>query len=986
MQSSLYCALPSFKSTLLVVLDNKQAQEALQVWRFFKPQIPIFVLPELRAYYLDDMRAFNTELKELLSVLGCFYQSKETNPQTRLIAPLSALLHPLPKPLLLQSFKIECLESYSLAELKERLYYYGYDFVDIIELPGEASFRGDIVDIFIPGQTKPHRISFLGQDCEDIRTFDLITQLSDSELLECLKITPALFSLSQENHALLQTRIEKLESSALVKDIESLGFWVLEDFGIDFLQHYSATLSQEAHLEAKEIFELDPATNLKHALNLPVLQTPPNCQDIQIHLNQLDTFLQLNAHKRVTLLAKNMDLIPTHHLSAPFKSVVSDCVLHFSTPDVIFFSLHSYPQKHAFLRSKLILDELSPGDFVVHENYGVGLFKGLVQQSIFGSVRDFIALEYQNEDKLLLPVENLHLVERYIANNFPVLDKLGKSSFIKLKAKVRAEILEMASQIINLAAKRYLLEGEKINTDSAKLKAFKQACGFSLTPDQESSITAILEDLAQGRVMDRLLSGDVGFGKTEVAMHAIYAIFLSGKQSAMFVPTTLLCAQHFNTLQARLEPFNLKVAKLDRFSKDKKEVLKGIKEGHISVVVGTHALLGAKFKNLGLVVVDEEHKFGVKQKEAIKVLSHQVHSLSMSATPIPRTLSMALSKIKGVSTLTTPPANREPSRTFVKEKTNPLLKEIILRELRRKGQVFYIHNHIESMPRVKQKLLELLPNLRVEILHSKTPAKEVEQIMINFAQGHFEVLLCTSIVESGIHLPNANTIIIEQADRFGLADLHQLRGRVGRGNKEGFCYYLIEDKNTLGEQASKRLLALEKNSYLGSGASIAMHDLEIRGGGNFLGANQSGHIKGIGYKLYTKMLEEAISQESGEIQESFSVDLKLQVSGFLSPDLIRSDSLRLELYRRLSLCLDLTSVATIQSEIHARFGALDLMTTQFLQIIRIKILANQLKIYKISQYGQNITLFFKEKQKPLQAPSKDDASVLQTILTALQTL
>ncbi|WP_163555902.1 transcription-repair coupling factor [Helicobacter suis] len=986
MQSSLYCALPSFKSTLLVVLDNKQAQEALQVWRFFKPQIPIFVLPELRAYYLDDMRAFNTELKELLSVLGCFYQSKETNPQTRLIAPLSALLHPLPKPLLLQSFKIECLESYSLAELKERLYYYGYDFVDIIELPGEASFRGDIVDIFIPGQIKPHRISFLGQDCEDIRTFDPITQLSDSELLECLKITPALFSLSQENHALLQTRIEKLESSALVKDIESLGFWVLEDFGIDFLQHYSATLSQEAHLEAKEIFELNPATNLKHALNLPVLQTPPNCQDIQIHLNQLDTFLQLNAHKRVTLLAKNMDLIPTHHLSAPFKSVVSDCVLHFSTPDVIFFSLHSYPQKHAFLRSKLILDELSPGDFVVHENYGVGLFKGLVQQSIFGSVRDFIALEYQNEDKLLLPVENLHLVERYIANNFPVLDKLGKSSFIKLKAKVRAEILEMASQIINLAAKRYLLEGEKINTDSAKLKAFKQACGFTLTPDQESSITAILEDLAQGRVMDRLLSGDVGFGKTEVAMHAIYAIFLSGKQSAMFVPTTLLCAQHFNTLQARLEPFNLKVAKLDRFSKNKKEVLEGIKEGHISVVVGTHALLGAKFKNLGLVVVDEEHKFGVKQKEAIKVLSHQVHSLSMSATPIPRTLSMALSKIKGVSTLTTPPANREPSRTFVKEKTNPLLKEIILRELRRKGQVFYIHNHIESMPKVKQKLLELLPNLRVEILHSKTPAKEVEQIMINFAQGHFEVLLCTSIVESGIHLPNANTIIIEQADRFGLADLHQLRGRVGRGNKEGFCYYLIEDKNTLGEQASKRLLALEKNSYLGSGASIAMHDLEIRGGGNFLGANQSGHIKGIGYKLYTKMLEEAISQESGEIQESFSVDLKLQVSGFLSPDLIRSDSLRLELYRRLSLCLDLTSVATIQSEIHARFGALDLMTTQFLQIIRIKILANQLKIHKISQYGQNITLFFKEKQKPLQAPSKDDASVLQTILTALQTL
>ncbi|WP_199767522.1 transcription-repair coupling factor [Helicobacter ailurogastricus] len=978
-QASLYSALGGFKSTILATKDSQEALEALQVWRFFSPHTPVFVLPELRAHYLDDMRAFSTELKELLSTLGRFYTSLKGDPNTKLLAPLSALLNPLPSPQLLQSFSIACLESYSLADLQEKLRLYGYDFVDLIELPGEASFRGDIVDIFIPGQSKPHRLSFLGQDCEDIRTFDPHTQLSDPSLIEQIEIIPALFSLDKATHDILQGRIEKLNAPVFLPDLASLGFWVLEDLGRDFLKHYGVVLSAGAHEQAQEWLSLEPSPSLKQALSLATLPTPAHCQDVQKPAN-LQDFLELNAAKKTTLIAKNADFLPL--LNAPFTSAISDCVLHFSTPTQLFLSLHSYDPPKSHQSSKLMLNELSCGDFVVHENYGIGLFKGLVQQSVLGSVRDFIAIEYQNTDRLLLPVENLHLIERYIANqDMPLLDKLGKGSFAKIKDKVRTKILEMSAQIIALAAKRSLLKSPLMPLDAQKMQAFKEACGFALTSDQEQSIAAILQDFTSDQVMDRLLNGDVGFGKTEVAMHAIYAIFLSGKQSALFVPTTLLCTQHFATLKRRLEPFGLKVARLDRFSKDKKAILEGLQKGLISVVVGTHALLEASFKELGLVVVDEEHKFGVKQKEAIKALSTQVHCLSMSATPIPRTLSMALSKLKGVSTLSTPPSIRRPSRTFVKEKTDALLKEVILRELRRRGQVFYIHNHIESIPRVQAALLTLLPHLRVQILHSKVPALQAEQALLDFAKGDYDVLLCTSIVESGLHLPNANTIIIDNADNFGLADLHQLRGRVGRGHKEGFCYFLVPDTKSLSVEAKKRLCALEKNAYLGSGASIAMHDLQIRGGGNFLGADQSGHIKSIGYGLYTKMLEEAICGRTQEV----GVDLNLSVSAFLSPKLIASDSLRLELYRRLSFCQDLASVQEIQAEMKDRFGTLDAMSTQFLQIIRVKILANRLNISKISQYGQNITLFMQGDQNVLlKAPSKDDENILQTLLSHLQ--
>ncbi|WP_205588361.1 DEAD/DEAH box helicase [Helicobacter vulpis] len=981
-QASLYSALlKGLESTILLVQDEAQARQALQVARFFAPQKALFIFPELRAHYLDDMRAFYAELSALLSQLRLFYQAQARAQECLLIAPLSALIYPLPKPFLCQHFQIQALEACPLEALQERLRAYGYEFVDMVELPGEVSVRGDIVDIFIPGSSKPHRLSFFGEECEDIKTFELATQLSDSELLERLEIPPALFSLTLEQHAMLLERLIQLKTDSLVPDIASLGFWALQDWGGYLWEEYPTLLSAEAYQEAQEYANLEHIPQLEKILALPQLKHPPGCQDLRLPLKDLGDFCALHPQHQITLLHRAYDSLPP--LESHVRSCISDCVLHFSTPTHIFISLHTYPKPPKAKPLNFALSELSSGDFVVHEEYGVGIFQGLVQQSVLGSVRDFIALEYQNQDRLFVPVENLHLLERYIAPNTPTLDKLGKGSFSKIKAKMRAELLSLAGDIIHAHANRMLLEGVRIAPHPAQLKAFHNARPFKLTEDQTRAIEEVLGDLASAQVMDRLLNGDVGFGKTEVALVAIYALALAKYQSALFVPTTLLSTQHFATLQARLSPFNITIAKLDRFSKDKKRVLQGLQEGGIDVVVGTHALLEASFKNLGLVVVDEEHKFGVKQKEAIKALSQNVHLLSMSATPIPRTLSMALARIKDISYLATPPESKPPVRTFVKEKTPGLLKEIILRELRRKGQVFYIYNHIQSMPIVQKMLQDLLPALSVQTLHSKTPPAQAQTLILEFAKGEFELLLCTSIVESGIHLPNANTIIVDNANSFGLADLHQLRGRVGRGAHEGFCYFLVEDKQALSPSATKRLLALEKNAHLGSGAHIALHDLEIRGGGNLLGSHQSGHIKSIGYALYARMLEDALQEQSASAAQRSSVELKLAVSGFLDAKLITSDALRLELYRRLSHCQEVEQVLEIEREIQDRFGALDRMSAQFLAIMRVKILANKLQIPKITHHQQHITLHLPQPVY-LQAPSKDDPQVLETLLGYLE--
>ncbi len=989
-QSSLYKALnKGFDYQILACKDFKESQLAKEVISYFKPNIKAVLFPEFRAKKNDDLRSFFEEFLQLLGGLREFYQALEKKQEAIIIAPISALLHPLPKKELLESFKITLLEKYNLKDLKDKLFYYGYEILELVEMEGEASFRGDIVDIYAPN-SKAYRLSFFDTECESIKEFDPTTQMSLKEDLLEIEIPPTLFSLNEPSYKDLKTKVEQSPLNSFSKDLTSFGLWFLGEKASDLLHAYKSIISPKALEEIQELASLNELDSERFKF-LKVLENPQGYEDLEIHAHALESFIALHSNHKITLLAPNKTILD-NAISALEKSsiecVIAPFVLNFKTPDGIFISLNSFERKKKRQKSKLALNELNAGEWVVHDDYGVGVFSQLVQHSVLGSKRDFLEIAYLGEDKLLLPVENLHLIARYVAqsDSVPVKDRLGKGSFLKLKAKVRTKLLEIASKIIELAAERNLILGKKMDTHLAELEIFKSHAGFEYTSDQEKAIAEISKDLSSHRVMDRLLSGDVGFGKTEVAMHAIFCAFLNGFQSALVVPTTLLAHQHFETLRARFENFGVKVARLDRYASEKNKLLKAVESGLVDVLVGTHAILGAKFKNLGLVVVDEEHKFGVKQKEALKELSKSVHFLSMSATPIPRTLNMALSQIKGISSLKTPPTDRKPSRTFLKEKNDELLKEIIYRELRRNGQIFYIHNHIASISKVKTKLEDLIPKLKIAILHSQINASESEEIMLEFAKGSYQVLLCTSIVESGIHLPNANTIIIDNAQNFGLADLHQLRGRVGRGKKEGFCYFLIEDQKNLNEQALKRLLALEKNSYLGSGESIAYHDLEIRGGGNLLGQDQSGHIKNIGYALYTRMLEDAIYELSGGKKRlEKSVEIQLSVSAFLNPELIASDSLRLDLYRRLSLCENVDEVGQIHEEIEDRFGKIDDLSVQFLQIITLKILANQLGIIKLSNFNQNITITYSdEKKESLKAPSKDDNDILETLLKHLR--
>lgn len=1008
MQSNVYAFLKAhseefkadFKNGLVILTkDKSSALLCADVAKFL--EFEAFVLPDFRAVFGDDLRSYQQELGEIFAVLRDFYACKKSK---ILFSPFSTLLFSMPNEESLQGFNIEVGEALKLKSFQETLLRLGYEFVDLVELGGEVSVRGEIIDIFMLNHNQPYRITLFGEEVESVRKFDVQSQLCVKEELESLEVLPAFLKLDVQNFAQLELAIEELLKDSnlqisAMNNVLSYGFWCLEKLGItrDFLQDYPFVVLPDVKEAAEELlgFKEHKEQNLQTILKAKVIEASMQYQDFNYHFSTLQDFLALHHRKHITILAKTQSQLRQANitLDSPYTFKLGvDYAVNILGKEHLILSLNVPQKQKKHSQSKILLDELNVGDYVVHCDYGIAIFSGITQANIFGAMRDFIVLRYLGEDKLLLPVENLDRIDRYVADGggIPLLDKLGKGSFAKLKEKVKEKLFVIANAIVALAAKRELIDGVVCDVQREEILLFQNKSGFHYTQDQIQAISEIFKDLSSGRVMDRLLSGDVGFGKTEVAMNAMFVAFLSGLQSAMIVPTTLLAYQHFNTLKERFAPFGFKLARLDRYvsAKEKKQILNDLKNGALNAVVGTHILLNAEFKNLALIVVDEEHKFGVKQKEGIKNLSQNTHLLSMSATPIPRTLNMALSHIKGLSELKTPPSERQATRTFIKHFDDTFLKEVIMREMRRGGQVFYLHNHIASIAQKKQEILRIMPTLKIAILHSQIPAQEAEDIVLEFAKGAYDVLLCTSIVESGIHLPNANTIIVENANCFGIADLHQLRGRVGRGSKEGFCYLLVEDFNAITEDAKKRLLALEKNSFLGSGGALAYHDLEIRGGGNLLGEAQSGHIKNIGYSLYLRMLEDAIFTLSGNVaQKEANVEVKLSVTAFLNAELIESERLRLEIYRRLSKCKEEKVVFAIEGEIEERFGRLDIYTRQFLDLIRIKIIARSCGIASIMNYQQNITFTsFDGDKTSIKASSKDEDDVLKAVFEYLEKL
>lgn len=975
MQANFFEYLQGSNIAQLVLCEDDKESFLLSQVALFKG-LKTFVLPDFRAEFGDDLRAFSKELFELCKVLNAYHKEKDTK---ILISPLSTILKKLPGQKHLKSYNLSKKNAFDLSEFKNELIKLGYEFVDMVQDKGEVSIRGEIIDIFCINEELPTRVLLFGDELESIRKFDPMNQKSFPKEYEELEICPFLTYFSEENYEDFKDKLENFNSDVLVNDINSLGFWCIDDF-CDYLELDFISIKK---------FNQEEWDKDLSKINAKIISQASVYKDLKSSYNK--DFFSLHQNKKIIILAKNealfkaLDLENTQNIS--FQK--SDLILNLISNQELIISLNHKEKQKYKRKANLIIDELKIGDFIVHEDYGVGKFLGLEMISISGAKKEFVAIEYQNSDKLLLPVENLYMIDKYLgaSGGIPLLDRLGKMTFIRLKERLKTKLLAIASEIVIMAAKRALIKPKEIKIDYADQAYFVSKAGFSYTQDQNKACEEILNDFENGKVMDRLLSGDVGFGKTEVAMNAIYPVVKSGFCAFFFAPTTLLSHQHYKSLKKRFEPFDIEVFKLDRFTstKEKKTLMLNLEQNKPCVVIGTHALLNVECENLALVIIDEEHKFGVKQKEKLKELTQNSHLLSMSATPIPRSLNQALSSIKSYSVLQTPPEDRLDVRTFVKENDDALLKEAITRELRRGGQIFYIHNHIASIEQCKKHLLDLFKNLRILILHSKIDAKIQEEEMLKFENKEYDLLLSTSIVESGIDLPNANTMIVERSDRFGMADLHQLRGRVGRSDRQGYCYFLVENKEELTQDALKRLISLESNSYLGAGSVLAYHDLEIRGGGNLLGIDQSGHIEQIGLSLYLKMLEDELNAlTKKESFEEKKIDLKLTINAFLNSELINEDRLRLELYRRLSKCKNIDEVYEIEGEIEDRFGKLDLYTKQFLMLIIIKILALG-KFKTISNFEQNIQFVkINDEKEFIKARSKDDDDIIEAVLTYLR--
>jgi transcription-repair coupling factor (superfamily II helicase) len=600
--------------------------------------------------------------------------------------------------------------------------------------------------------------------------------------------------------------------------------------------------------------------------------------------------------------------------------------------------------------------QLQPGDFLVHADHGIGLYRGLDLLRTGAGTQELLCIEYAGGDKLFLPVHRLNLVARYAAFEgvTPKLDRLGGESWRKAKGRVRKSLRNMASELLSMHAARELAPGFAFGPRDAYFEEFEGAFAFEETPDQSAAIEDVLADMQRPRPMDRLVCGDVGYGKTEVAIRAAFRAAMDGKQVAVLTPTTILCEQHFETFEQRFDGYPIRVEMLSRFRspKETKAVLEGLATGQVDVVVATHRILGrnVRFHDLGLLVVDEEQRFGVAHKERIKQLKRTVDVLTLTATPIPRTLQMAFTGLRDLSVIDTPPVDRLAIRTQIARRSDSLIREAILREVRRGGQVYFVHNRVASIGSVAETLARVVPEVKVIVAHGQMKESELEDRMHAFVHGEAEVLLCTTIVESGLDIPRANTILIDRADTLGLAQLYQLRGRVGRSNRRAYAYFLIPAQlGSLRGDAQRRLEAIQDLTELGSGFRLANMDLEIRGAGDLLGSGQSGNLRAVGYETYMEMLEETIEELRGQVPEaSVDPEIRLPVTARLPDDYVPEVGQRLALYKRLSSARDGHDVDRIRDEILDRYGAMPTDAENLLQVIRLKILARRLGIASLT--------------------------------------
>ena len=884
-------------------------------------------------------------------------------------------------------FRLKNGQDAGYEKLKQFLVANSFELREFVEDEGEFSVRGSIIDVFPCGAREPLRIEFFGDTVTSLRIFDINSQLS-GKTVQAADLT-ASFADETLNAAGTETTIlDYLNPSTLIIIDDTAEFESQEHYG-DLLAALSRFRCISIMPFSSSAIDFGAVAQKKMNANFRILANLLQQESAQHRKPLFATSSRREIAELTDFLAEeitnsgNSDLLEASWVPINLHTGFIFGDLDLYTESDIFGKLHTHKaHRKRKIRGVSLKDlqKLKVGDYVVHEDYGVGIFKSLETITVGNSEQESVLVEYAGGDQLFVNLQNINLLSKYTASesSLPSLSKLGSSKWAAKKEKVRKQIRDIAINLIKVYAQRKMQPGFAFAHDSIFMREFESSFIFDETPDQLRAINEVKKDMQEPHPMDRLICGDAGFGKTEIAMRSAFKAVESQKQVAVLTPTTILAHQHAESFTRRFENFPISIAVLSRFvtRKEQQEILKKIERGQIDIVIGTHRLVSKDvlFKNLGLLVIDEEQHFGVEVKEKLREQFPGVDTLTMSATPIPRTLQFSMLGARDLSIVSTPPKNRQPVETVITDYDPALIQSAILREIKREGQVFFLHNRISALEDILQTLRELVPSARIVFAHGQLPARELEKIMMDFMQKEVDVLISTTIIGSGLDISNANTIIINRADMFGLSDLYQLRGRVGRSERKAYCYLVTPPLKTLKKDAMQRLAVIESFTELGSGFNIALRDLDIRGAGNLLGAEQSGYIHELGFDLYQKMLEETVAElKSTEFSHMFSeegskaarqqkpCDL-LFFFGALIPDYyITAIHERFAFYDKISKVPSENHVDTITTEFRDRFGALPEEVSNLLLLTKLKLTGTALGLEKIDIQPQSTTLFLPDQ-------------------------
>ena len=985
---------------VFVVQNDMEVEDVINDLTFFCKK-DVYFFPEENLIFSSSVKSKDIYIKR-----AEIFEKLLNGVKPNIVITTGVLLNTFPK---LNTYKdsvilIENGKEYNIDELSKSLVECGYERSDMVEGVGQFAVRGGILDIFSPTSKNPVRIEFFDDEVDSIRTFDIMSQRT-IEQCDSTKIFPVKSDSDDKQQVsfleyLSEDYLVFLEEPQRILDkIDTFLFEYQEKLDKDGKENLPEKVFSHEEIfnmlfKRKAVFLATLETRLKefsavtkHFLlsreiagfgnsfeNLCNMFKEWQGQGYRVILlsgtetkgrNVCD---ELNKENINAIYSDTLERLPNRGSIYVIKGNLSG---GFEYPDakvavVSDNDLFGVDKKKKVAKKKGVpikVDELKVGDYVVHEKHGIGIYLGIETLKAADVIKDYVKISYAKEDMLYIPINQLDSITKYIGadGKVPRISRMGGQDWAKVKAKVRSGLKDVADNLVKLYAKREMAKGFAFSKDTVWQSQFEDAFMYEETEDQLRCIDEIKRDMERARPMDRLLCGDVGYGKTEVAIRAAFKAVMDGKQVAYLAPTTVLASQHYHSFIKRMKDFPVKVQVISRLrsAKEQREILKQLKAGYIDVLIGTHRLIQKDviFKDLGLLIIDEEQKFGVMDKEKIKMMKENVDVLTLTATPIPRTLHMSMVGVKDVSVIYEPPSDRNPVQTYVFEYDRNIVREAIVRELERKGQVYYLYNKVEDIERVANKIVEDVPWARVAYAHGKMQPSELEDIMMHFSEGEIDVLICTTIIDTGVDIPNVNTIIMENAENLGLSQLYQLKGRVGRSNRIAYAYITYRKDKTLSEISTKRLNAIREFTEFGSGFKIAMRDLEIRGAGNLIGAEQHGHMDAVGYETYCKILESMIRElkgESVEMEEKEPTKVDLDINAYISEKYIKSDVQKMEMYQKISKVENEEELLDITDELADRYGDIPKETLRLLKVVEIKFLGNKLGVDEISKNNSKV--------------------------------